>query len=254
MSLVKDLDVLAESSTPKILTIDIETSPNVVYAWGLWDQNIGVSQIIEPSRVLCVAAKWLGERHVFYVDERAGREEMLHEVWDLLDAADIVVGYNHDQFDIPHLHREFLLAGLLPPSPYQSVDLLRVNRSRFKWLSNRLGYVSGELAIGDKLETGGQSLWRDVLAGDEKAWARFKRYNIQDVRLTEQMFEVLSPWIRLPHRGQWVGKMHCCYACGSSELVPVGVVYGKVQSYPKVQCAGCGAWNRVLKNGQTRAA
>lgn len=254
MSLLEDLSELAESEEPRILTIDIETSPNVVYAWGLWDQNIGVSQLIEPSRVLCVAAKWYGDSSVLFFDERAGRKKMARAVWDLIDQADIVVGYNHEAFDMPHLHREFLLAGLLPPSPYQAVDLLKVNRRRFKWVSNRLGYVTEALGIGSKLETGGQSLWRGVLAGDEKAWAKFQRYNIQDVRLTEQLFDLLAPWIKLPHRGQWSGVMCCCYACGSSELVPMGVIYGRAVAYPKTQCAGCGAWNKILRNGQTRAA
>lgn len=254
MSLETDLDLLLVDAEPKVLTIDIETSPNVVYAWGLWDQNIGTSQVIETSRVLCVAAKWLDHSEVLYFDERGGRKQMLSAVWDLLDEAHIVVGYNHEQFDIPHLQREFLLAGFLPPSPYRTVDLLKTNRRKFKWLSNRLGFVSDELGIGSKLETGGQSLWRDVLAGDEKAWARFRRYNIQDVRLTEQLFEILSPWISLPHRGQWAGRMSVCYSCGGDDLVLLGVVYGKTAAYPKMQCSGCGAWNRVLRNGQTRAA
>lgn len=254
MSLLEDISKLYASDTPRVLTLDIETSPNVVYAWGLWDQNIGVSQVIEPSRVLCVAAKWYGEKGVAFVDERAGRKKMARAVWDLLDQADIVVGYNHEAFDLPHLHREFILAGLLPPSPYRTVDLLKVNRRRFKWASNRLGYVAETLGIGSKLETGGHALWRDVLAGDEKAWARFRRYNIQDVVLTEQLFDILAPWAGLPHRGQWTGEMRSCYACGSIELVPMGFVYGRSVAYPKVQCADCGAWGKVLKNGQTRAA
>lgn len=254
MTLIQRLTELLESDSPRILTLDIETSPNIVYAWGLWDQNIGVSQIIEPSRVLCVAAKWHGEREVLFHSEREGRESMARAVWDLLDDADIVVGYNHERFDLPHLHREFLLAGLVPPSPYQTVDLLKVNRRRFKWVSNRLGYVTEALGIGSKLETGGQALWRGVLANEDKAWAKFRRYNIQDVRLTEQLFDLLAPWIKSPHRGQWSGDMRSCYACGSVELVLMGICYGRAVSYPKAQCADCGAWNKVMKNGQTRAA
>ena len=63
MSLAEDLNRLLPRD-PKVLVIDIETSPNVVYAWGLWDQNIGISQVIEPSRVLCFAAKWVGQKKV----------------------------------------------------------------------------------------------------------------------------------------------------------------------------------------------
>ena len=33
----------------KILLLDIETTPMQVYAWGLWDQNISIDQIIKNT-------------------------------------------------------------------------------------------------------------------------------------------------------------------------------------------------------------
>lgn len=253
MSLAEDLNKLLPRE-PRVLVIDIETSPNVVYAWGLWGQNISTSQVIEPSRLLCFAAKWVGEKRVMFHGERSGREKMVQAAWDLMDEADVIVGYNHVKFDLPHLHREFMLAGLLPPSPAQDIDLLKVNRQRFKFVSNKLGYVTEALGLDTKIETGGQSLWNDVMRGDKKAWAEFRKYNIQDVLITEQLFELLIPWIKVPHKGMWSGDMKECYSCGSADLVPMGFVYGKTMAYPKLQCAACGAWNKVLRNGQTRAA
>ena len=130
-----------EPNDPKVLTLDIETSPNVVYAWGLYDQNIGITQVIEPSRVLCVAAKWLDEPDVMFFSEfHDGRKQMLAEMWRLVDEADIVVGYNHASFDMPHLNREWVSADYGPPSPYQNIDLYRVTRRNFKFASNKLGY------------------------------------------------------------------------------------------------------------------
>lgn len=239
---------------PRILVIDIETSPNVVYAWGLWDQNIGTSQIIEASRVLCFAAKWAGEKKVHFYDEREGRSQMLTAAWDLMDEADVIVGYNHVKFDLPHLRREFLSLGMVPPSPAQDIDLLKVNRQTFNFPSNKLGYVTEQLRMDTKLETGGQDLWNQVLQGNEKAWAKFRKYNIQDVLITEQLFEVLSPWIKGPHKGMWNGNMKSCYSCGSSDLTLMGFLYEKVMAYPKFQCNECSAWNKLLRNGQTRAA
>jgi hypothetical protein len=34
----------------------------------------------------------------------------------------------------------------------------------------------------------------------------------------------------------------------------VGLVYGKTTAYPKLHCNGCGAWVKVLRNGDTRPA
>jgi hypothetical protein len=241
-------------SEPRILTLDIETSPALVYAYGLFDQNIGISQIVEPSRVLCFAAKWHHANKVHTHDEREGREAMVTAAWHLLDEADVVVGYNHVRFDIPHLNREFLTCGLGPPSPWVDVDLLSVARRRFKFLSNKLGYVTEATGLPTKLDTGGMSLWRDVLAGDERAWAKFIRYCANDVRITEQLFDLLRDWITIPHAGQWTRDRECCFRCGSSCLTLIGLVYGKTTAYPKLSCDDCGAWNKVLRNGDTRPA
>ena len=253
MSLADDLADL-EPRDPRVLTIDIETSPNVVYAWGLYDQNIATSQIVDPSRVLCFAAKWQNEPVQFFSEFHDGREAMVAAAWALLNEADIVVGYNHVRFDIPHLHREFVLAGYGPPSPYQDIDLLRVNRQRFKFASNKLGYVTERLGLDTKMETGGQSLWNRVLANDPDAWETFRDYNRTDVVITEALFVRLLAWIRVPHLGLWSGELSNCYACDGSNLVPAGTVYAKTTAWPKLCCDDCGAWNKVLKNGQTRAA
>jgi DNA polymerase elongation subunit (family B) len=234
--------------------VDIETSPALVYAYGLFDQNISISQIVEPSRMLCFAAKWHDTKRVeFYSEHHDGREEMVRQAWRLLDEAEIVIGYNHVRFDIPHLNREFLLAGLGPPSPWVDVDLLTINRRRFKFMSNKLGYVTDAVGLPTKLDTGGQSLWNDVLKGNERAWAKFKRYNMQDVRITEQLYDLLRPWIKHPHMGQWTGSAYACHSCGGRDLVPVGIIHTNLTAYPKALCS-CGALNRILSNGKTRAA
>lgn len=254
MSLTEDLLSL-EPRDPKVLTLDIETSPNVVYAWGLYGQDIGISQVIQPSRVLCVAAKWLDEKDVVFLSEfHDGRDAMLAGIWDMVNEADIVVGYNHVSFDMPHLNREWLSADYGPPSPYQNVDLYRVNKQQFKFASNKLGYVTDRLGLDTKIETGGQSLWNRVLADDPAAWDLFAEYNATDVLITEALFMRLRAWIKLPHLGLWSGEMSNCYACESPDLTPCGTVYAKTNAWPKLVCECCGAWNKMLRNGQTRAA
>jgi len=242
---------------PRVLTIDIETSPAIGYVWGLFDQNVSTSQLLEPTRVLCFAAKWLDTGKVHYFSEfHDSKQVMVQAAWDMMNEADVIVGYNHARFDIPHLHREFLLAGMPPPSPHQDVDLLRVMRNRFKLMSNKLGYVTQALGMDTKLETGGQQLWNDVLKGDAKAWKKFKQYNKQDVVITEQLYTLLtgSGWIKtLPHAGMWLQNMTTCFACGSTTLIPAGLVHTRTAAFPQAVCA-CGAWNRILKNGETRAA
>lgn len=242
---------------PRILTLDIETSPAIVMAWGLFDQNIGINQIVEPSRVICFAAKWHDRKATeFYSEHHQSRAEMVKAAWRLLDECDVLVTYNGPSFDVKHLQREFYLAGLGPPSPWVDVDLLAVNRRRFKFLSNKLGYVTDAVGLPTKMETGGMQLWTDVLAGDGKAWAKMRSYCKRDVVVTEMLYDRMAAegWIKGPHLGQWTRDRECCPTCGGVDLDLIGLVYGKTTAYPKLHCQGCGAYVKVLRNGDTRPA
>lgn len=236
---------------PRVFVYDIETSPHLCWSFETFNTNIRPDMIVQPSRVLCWAGMWLGESKVsFYSEHHHDRERMIEALWEALDEADIVVTYNGRGFDNKHVMREFLTAGLGPPSPWQDVDLLKENRRLFKFASNRLGYVTETLGLDTKLDTG-TGLWRRVLDDDPKAWALFKRYNIADVKATAALAEFLWPYMRVPHVGLWSGNTKACPSCGSTELTPMGKTYTKTASYPRLVCA-CGAWCKVISSGQTR--
>lgn len=246
---------LAERLAPKpphILVYDIETSPHLVWTYDLFGANISPDKIVQPSRMLCWAGKWVGNKQVmFYSEHHDGHAAMVEKLWDALDQADIVVTYNGRGFDNKHAMREFITAGLGPPSPWQDIDLLKENRRLFKFASNRLGYVTDALGLETKLDIGGHGLWLKVLQGDDKAWAMFKKYNRQDVVATEALAETLWPYLKVPHQGLWSGNPKACPTCGDTALTPMGKTYTKTASYPRLVCA-CGAWCKVLANGQTR--
>ncbi|MCH7779655.1 MAG: ABC transporter ATP-binding protein [Acidobacteria bacterium] len=76
-------------SDMKILVLDIETTPNDVYTWGLWQQNIMLPFLKDPTRMLCWAAKWLDDEDVYFASEVSiGREAMVSEIYDMVDEAD----------------------------------------------------------------------------------------------------------------------------------------------------------------------
>ena len=246
---------LAERLTPnkpRVLTVDIETSPHLCFSYDLWNTNITPDKIVEPSRILCWAGKWLGESKVMYYGEHTHtREQMISALWDALDEADVLITYNGVKFDVPHIMREFITRDYLPPSPWIDIDLLQVARRRFKFASNRLGYVTSALNLPTKLETGVAQLWLKVLHGDDKAWKKFEAYNKRDVIVTELLYCVLLPWMKAPHAGLWSGDMSACPSCGSTSLTPTGMTYTKTAAWVKAAC-DCGAWCKVMANGQTR--
>jgi DNA polymerase elongation subunit (family B) len=231
---------------PRVLFFDIENAPHDVFSWGLFNQNISIGQIVEPGRVFGFGAKWLGEKETyFFSDHEHTHEGMVKEAHRLLGEADIVVSYNGISFDVPHMQREFLLAGLYPPKPFKQIDLLRVVRKQFKFASNKLDFVSQQLGIGHKTHHEGFPLWVKCMAGDERAWKKMGTYCKQDVRLTEKLYHYLLPWLtNVPHLGQMAGLEHSCWACAGTRLRRDGTAFAFVTSYRLYECLRCHAWVR----------
>ncbi len=235
---------------PKILLLDIETAPNVAHVWGLWQQNVGINQIQASSYVMCWAAKWYGdpklkfERVSYEQGNPVRQREMLEPIHALLDEADIVVHYNGRKFDIPTLNKAFLLHGLTPPAPYKQVDLLQTARRQFRFPSNKLEYIARALGIGGKVHHAGHGLWVACMADDDTAWRTMARYNKQDVRLLEKLYEKLLPWVpNHPNVAIW-GDGLLCTSCGSVKLQKRGLAVTAQQTYQRFHCQTCGTWMR----------
>ena len=216
------------------------------YTWGLWQQNVSLSQIIDSTEMMCFGARWYGEKKVHFKSiHHHGKKEMLQDVHRLLDEADVVVGWNSASFDSKHLKRELLEAEMSPPSPYKDMDLMRVVKSQFRFPSNKLDYVAQKLGVGAKVQHSGFELWVKCMADDKKAWAEMKKYQIQDVDLLVDLYEKLKPWIKNhPNVALYDGIEDGCTNCGSTHLQKRGFSRTGTASYQRFQCQSCGKWLR----------
>lgn len=179
----------------KTLYLDIETTPIKAYVWGLWDQNVSIDQIIEPTTMLCFGARWGGTKKVIFKSvHHDGYRVMLEELHALMEEADVLVGWNSAAFDHKHINREFLENGMMPPSPVKDLDLMSVVKANFQFPSNKLDYVAQKLGVGAKVKHSGFKLWINCMAGDPKAWVEMKKYQIQDVNLLIDLYDILLPW------------------------------------------------------------
>jgi DNA polymerase elongation subunit (family B) len=238
----------------KILLVDIETAPHLAHVWALWDQNVGLSQIIESGYTLCWAAKWLGEREMHFASVRDGKKKMVAKLHKLMSEADAVCTYNGNKFDIPTINKDFLLQGLAPPPPSKSIDLLRVVKSRFRFPSNKLAYVSKALDLGGKVKHSGHELWVKCMAEDDAAWRLMERYNKQDVKLLESLYQRLKPWIKQhPNHSLHADDPHVCPKCGSDTFQRRGVEHTASCTYQRFQCLKCSGWFRSTRNIGPRA-
>ena len=239
----------------KILLIDIETSPNIAHVWGMFKQNIGLNQLMETGEVICYAAKWLNDDKVHFGSiHHHGKESMLLGAHALLEEADVVVHYNGERFDIPHLNTEFVKAGLMPPASFKQIDLFKTVKSNFRFTSNKLAHVAVELGVGKKVVNEGHTLWVKCMAGIESAWEDMREYNIQDTVLLEDLYFVLRPWLKVSVNAGLYGDSDTmqCPHCGSDKLHKRGFSYTSVSKFQRYQCQGCGAWSRGSKNLTTK--
>lgn len=227
--------------TPRILVLDIETSPHLVYTWGLWQQNISIDQIVEPGTILCWSAKWHGEKGTrFGWNDTAD----LAELHSLLTEADAVCHYNGDSFDLPWINGVFEQEGFDPVPEVVSIDLLKTVR-KLRLASNKLDWAAATLLGQRKVQTGGFKLWLGVMAGDEKAMRKMERYNRADVVLTDRLLSRLMPRIKnLPNVSNPHGEDVVCPRtdCGSSHVQRRGVSRTRSGEYPRYQCQKCRGW------------
>ncbi|MFC3504419.1 ribonuclease H-like domain-containing protein [Micromonospora krabiensis] len=230
----------------KTLYIDIETSPNLAYVWSLWRENIPLDRLVDAGQVLSVSWKWRGDKKVTFVsDHSPGHRGMLDETHAALSAADLVVHYNGGPFDIPHLNREFLLAEMAPPAPFQQLDLLRQVRKQFRFPSNKLAHVSTALGLEGKVKHSGFDLWVRCMAGEASAWREMEEYNKRDVVLLEELHDRLGGWLPgAPNARLHSGDETVCPQCGAGDLRREGHAYTQLGKYQRWQCRACGAWSR----------
>lgn len=232
----------------RLLFWDIEMRPNLGYFWSLWPDSIAPVQLVEPARPMSWAARWYGEKRVHYMDERDGYQPMLDGIWTLLNEADAVVSWNGKGFDSKHMRASFTKAGMDIPAPWREIDLMQAVKSQMRFQSNKLDFVAKELGVGEKTHHTGFQLWIDCMAGDPKAWALMKKYNINDVDLLVDLYEKLLPWIpNHPNVSLINGIDGGCTQCGSTDTQKRGFSYTNAGVFQRYRCNACGHWDKDPK-------
>lgn len=237
----RQLVVKVKLPDQNVLVLDIEWRPTKAYVWGAFKENIFPEKIIEHGGLLCVGAKWLGNKEfAFFSDWKDGHEGMLKGIWEMMAIADAIVTYNGDKYDLAKLNGEFAINGLPPVPPSASIDLYKQIK-KFGLFMNRLAFVGPLFGLGKKIEHEGFALWVKVEAGDVKAQGRMERYCIQDVRLTERLYLKIRSHIRNhPHLGKTAASE--CPSCGGKHTHSRGKRRTRSFSIARLQCQDCGHW------------
>jgi hypothetical protein len=239
---------------PKVLIFDIETSPlkAYIFATRLWNTNVNEEQVLSEWFALCWSAKWLFSDEIIsdrLTGKEARREDdsrIVKSLWKLLNEADIVIAHNGDKFDVPNMNTRFIVNGLPPTAPYQTIDTCSVAKRQFGFSHNNLNALARVFGFKVKIETNFE-LWKKCVDGDEKALLNMEKYNRRDVEMLEEVYMKIRPWIHShPNLGLYTESTEpICSNCGSKSITKTDkFYYTMVGKYELFKCE-CGAYIRV---------
>jgi hypothetical protein len=232
---------------PNVLFIDIETSPIKAYTWGLWDQNIGLNQIIDDWFILSFSAKWLGDKKMYYADCRNQKDisndkKILIVIHELLSKCDYICGHNMQKFDLKKIKTRFIKHGLKPIGDIKIIDTLKIAKKHFAFTSNKLEFIAKFLDCKHRKMTKrkfqGQELWNECLKKNKKAFIEMEKYNKLDVIVTEEVYHKLVPYEKSINFSMYYQKTVC--TCGSSRFYRAGLAYSATSVKQRWNCSKCG--------------
>lgn len=239
-------------SDARILILDIERMKGqaTVEFWDLGDfknRRIHADDVTLWPRTICAAWQWYDSKRVEFAAEwePGGREGMLERTWDAYDRADVVVGHNLAGFDTKKLATEWWLMGLPKPSPFATVDTLKVARQQFGMESNTLDAICKRAGLVAKTDRYDIEVARAALAGHKPSQRRIKAYNVGDIPATRGVYDAVRGWIpNHPHItiAEDIDDI-TCNECGSRELAANGTTTGPSGRivYKLWRCGDCGA-------------
>lgn len=246
-------------ASPKVLVLDIETTPLVVFSWGLYNQNLSPNNIIQDWHVMSWSAKWLYDCDMMNDCVTSGEMfqhddgRIVRSMWKLIDAADILITHNGNNFDLKRLNTRFIIHGLNPPSHYYSIDTYRVAKDNFDFTSGKLDFLNKSLGLSRKIETN-FDLWKRCYNGEQEALDELSLYNSGDITALEELYLKVRPWIKNhPNINSYVeSEDEMCPKCGSDSLNWKGYYHTPCGKYRSFRCEDCGAIGRSRVNSLTK--
>lgn len=242
----------------RILILDVERLPGITkqYWWDRGDlknRYIHYETIERQPRTTIVCAKWYDSPDIVQLAEwdKGGRKKFLREVHRLMGQADIIVGHNIDQADVPWLLGDLHIeAGLPPLPPFKTVDTLKVLRTQFKSGApfkslDAFCQIVGIPAKTDKYDRA--AMERAVTDKSTEDRERLVAYCAGDVLATQGLLDYLRPHIK-NHPALFVDgkdKLTVCNRCGHS-TEPIARRYvANVMTYSMRKCLNCGGHSRL---------
>jgi hypothetical protein len=256
----KDYAEVVSVRKPKILFLDVESSPDVAVSFKRYKANMSQDHILEEGGWLLSVAYAFNDEPVesFCLSPVQAimndDSSLVATLWDAIEQADIIVAHNLAKFDLALFKARCVINGFPPPKRVKQVDTLKLARS-MKFQSNRLDSLGVVLGEGTKIKHSGIQLWIDCMQGKAEALEEMKQYNAQDVELLRNVYHRLKAFDNnSPNAALFTyGEDVACRVCGSHDLTttPNQIAAGS-SLFSEVVCNDCGARSRLRTSNTTK--
>ena len=208
-----------------------------------WDKpwETSIIHVVKQWQILSFSYKWLGGKGETFIDHKTDKF-LLKKLWKLLDECEICISHNGVSFDHKKINARFLYHNMPPPSPYRTIDTLKISRKYFGLISHKQDDIGEFTGTGRKIKVDKQ-LWLDCIRGDKKALKQMALYNAQDVVLLEKNYLRFRPWIKNPSM-DFYSETTVCPKCNSPKLEKRGYQYNSTTKYARIYCKNCRGWSR----------
>lgn len=240
-------------SKPKILYFDVETAPQVGILWSIFQNGIQPDDLLEDWYIFCACWQWEGDKtvHSAQITKLGDDKALCKKLREVISSADIIIGHNHERFDLRKVNTRLIMHRLKPIPQIASVDTLKEVRKIAAFSSNRLDYL-GKVLTGDGKAETKKGLWKRTLLGDKVALREMVNYCKKDVTKLVEVYKILRPYFKThPHLGVLQGKdrHESCSKCGSENLAGISKTRVTAAGLVKVQkqCNKCHSYTTFNK-------
>lgn len=211
----------------KILIYDIETSRSNFKAFWTGKQYLGHNQMKSEPTIISVSWKWLGEekvKHLTWDMKTHSDEKLLEKFLKVYNKADMVVGYNNNNFDNRWINARALKYNLFVNVYVKSFDIIKHSKRLFRIPSYAMAYLAKYIGVTLKQSHEGILMWDMIEDGTPEEQAEYMQkmidYNVGDIITTEEIFLKIRKYMgHTIHVGKFQGgEKYSCPHCGGENV------------------------------------
>lgn len=235
----------------KVLFLDIETAPILMTSWSMRPPYASAVWVERDTFILMFSYKWSHEKTVKtcclpdfprYRRNKYDDKDICGALHHLMDEADIICAHNGDAFDVKKINSRLIVNGFSKPSPFKTIDTLKIARQAFKFDSAKLDNIGRYLNEGRKIPNTGAALWRGCIEGDPKSWRTMRSYGKQDTALLERVYGRIKSWAPNHPNMNLYSSGVGCPTCQSNNTQRRGIMVRVNTRRHRYHCQDCGSW------------